>query len=986
MDESWNHLQHLEAHIKEHNIHIDKITPLPIKHSRQSSGYEEFTKRSQEVTSTSKMLAMAKELREKDLQIMYLKRDIASLEIFKDQCSNMQNQIKLLREKAVLCEREAQSKTFRLSSLENTTVPRAEKLEIELKESQSLNERLQKSLIQVKKELEDKNNTLSSLKQTFSGQDSSIKSLEDEKRMLKGKLNELQGKFDEVFKQHEKNIEHLKNKDQLTLALEEDNERLRAQIENTMESLQKCQYELSLLPKLRQDIHQREQLVSAASKEIEREKNLRQKALEEKDRIELQFSNLYEETDGSDPLEFIQELKAAISKTGKEKMLIAEEFNKLKQTKTIIEVENSELLEYTSTCIEELRKTLNENFFKPDLLQVPELDDSVKPVLEPLYLELQQIKRKTLEKLKEQQENIQFMSERIAKYEKNVQIRKKMEEMEELIQKQEFLSEQLTIENTKIKQELELARENLAESMPKAEELENELQESFKANESLLLSYKQAKKDLEDKSKEFFALKQSYLKQESIIESLSEDKKMLQDENNELMQDKGALDDEKKTMLKKFSDIQEEFEIFLNQHEKNLLNSKQKEEIIADLRDEIERMAEDLEKFSADNEVLLADNQRLTAENERMGGELENQIEALQKCQVEITSIPRIKQDTVQKVQQLNSIASDLEKERKLRVSVENEKKQLESLLQNLKELCEDLDPASFILKQKSEVNEFGQEKKKLLNEVAELESKFSQLASAIENFSSAIQGKFFTAKLEFSPPPAFQSYFTSLISTFSTLQTSSIEKISELEDNIEYLSEQIANYEKNLPIKFGQTEGLIQKQEILFQNLTTENSKLKKDLDFATEQLEESENRIKELEKWESKHRNLKKKYSQALGELEEKSKILSGFGKREQKYEAVLESVNMEKEELENDRLMLEEEKNCLEAEKSMLIEEKKDLNSKLLKLQSEFQRFFENQDSNISSIKDKKALIASLIDDNHKLKAHVQNTLEILTKYRV
>lgn len=1001
MDESWNHLQNLEAHIKEHNTHIDKITPIQAKHSRQSSGYEEFTKRSLENSHTSKMLAMAKELREKDLEIMYLKRDKASLEIFKDQCVNMQNQIKLLREKAVLCEREAQSKTFRLSSLENTTVPKAEKLEMELKDSQSNIEKLQKALVQTKKELEEKNNTLNSMKQNFSGQEAGIKSLEDEKRMLKGKLNELQGKFDEVFKQHEKNIEHLKNKDQLTLALEEDNERLRAQIENTMESLQKCQYELSLLPKLRQDIHQREQLVSAASKEIEREKNLRQKVLEEKDRIELQLSGIYEATEGTDPLDYIQELKTVINKSSKEKQIISDELFKLKQSKTLIEVENSELLQYTSTCIENLWKTLSESFFKSESLQIPDLDESVKPVLEPLYIELQQIKRKTSEKLKEQQETIQFMSERIAKYEKNLQIRKKMEEMEELIQKQEFLSEQLTIENTKIKKELEIVRDNLSESLSKAEELENELQESFKANENLLVSFKQAKKELEDKTKDFFALKQSYLKQETVIESLEEEKKILEDEKNSLCEEKDELEEtkkilenEKKAMLKKFSEVQDEFEIFLTQHEKNLSSSKQKEEIIADLRDEIERINEENERIVEENRVVMEDNHRLSNDNERLGKELENTIEALQKCQVEINVIPKIKHDTVQKSQQLNLINSDLEKEKKLKSEIENKKNRLESLFENLKDLCEDSDPADFILNQKSEISKLAKEKVNLSTEISELNIKNSQfikdLQSNIEQISSVLSKNFLSGELKFELTENFQLHFSSLLSCINTLQSAFKEKISDYEDNIEYLSAQIANYEQSLPKRVETTDDLIEKQEFLFSQLNSENSKLKKDLKFASSQLEESDSRIADLERivedLQNKAKKLKFKNSNARSELEEKSKILSAFNKTQQQYEDLLDTIRQEKDELENEKLMLEEEKNCLEAEKTMLIDEKKDLNTKLLNLQHEFQRFFENQDSNITSIKDKQVLITALIEDNHKLKKHVEHTLEILTKYRV
>ena len=101
MNENWNSLYNLETQIKEHNTHIEKITPSRTRrHSIQSS----FDEIPQKPDSQQKMLAMAKDIKEKEREISYLKRDIASLEIYKDQCLNMQAQIRYLREKSVLSE------------------------------------------------------------------------------------------------------------------------------------------------------------------------------------------------------------------------------------------------------------------------------------------------------------------------------------------------------------------------------------------------------------------------------------------------------------------------------------------------------------------------------------------------------------------------------------------------------------------------------------------------------------------------------------------------------------------------------------------------------------------------------------------------------------------------------------------------------------------------------------------------------------------
>jgi chromosome segregation ATPase len=465
MDESWNHLQNLEAHIKEHNTHIEKLTPLRTRHhSRQSSIVDEIPKKPLEFSSQEKLLAMAKELKEKERELSYLKRDIAGLEIYKDQCINMQGQIKLLREKAVLCEREAQAKSFLLSTLETSTVPKAEKLEIELKETSSKYENLQKSYTQVKKELEEKTFLVNSLKQNYSGQDNLIKTLEEEKRALKFKLSELQLKFEEVCIQNDKNLDHLKNKDQLTLALEEDNERLRAQIENTMESLQKCQYELSLLPKLRQDIHQREQLISAASREIEKEKAAKLKAIEEKSSMEKQFEIITECTEGNNPLDYIQELKSLLNKSAKDHSSINDELVHLKEKQRYIDIESTQALQFINNFLEIVTKTLVEDLSSDDIITFPAIDNMSYPILTLLCQQIQISQKNWLERLVEIEESNNYLNEKISKYEKNVSIRQKVQEMEERILGQEKLSEQLTKENFRIKKELETCKQELNQS------------------------------------------------------------------------------------------------------------------------------------------------------------------------------------------------------------------------------------------------------------------------------------------------------------------------------------------------------------------------------------------------------------------------------------------------------------------------------------------------------------------------------------------
>ena len=492
MDESWNHLQNLEAHIKEHNTHIEKLTPLRTRHhSRQSSIVEETTKRAPETSLQQKMLSMAKELKDKEREISYLKRDVATLEIYKDQCSNMQIQIKLLREKAVICEREAQHKSYILASIETNTVPKLEKLENELKESSAINEKLQKAYSQAKKEADEKISLMSNLKQTYSGQDSSIKALEEEKRNLKIKFSELQTKHEDLLRQHDKNLENLKHKDQLTLALEEDNDRLRTQIENTMESLQKCQYELGLLPKLRQDIHQREQLISAAAREIEKEKNAKMRANEEKEKIETQYANIIECTKGAEPIGYIQELKALVNKSANDHSVINEELIQLKKNQRYNDIETTQTLQYLINYIENISRNLPEEFLKSKCFDFPESDTQAGSVLNFFCSQLQKCQQICLERIEELEEANAAFAERISRYEKNIPLRQKIEEMEARIQGQEELSDQLTDENLRLKIELESRNKEINQTEMEKHQLADEIEQLKNEIENLEINIKE---------------------------------------------------------------------------------------------------------------------------------------------------------------------------------------------------------------------------------------------------------------------------------------------------------------------------------------------------------------------------------------------------------------------------------------------------------------------------------------------------------------
>ena len=222
-----------------------------------------------------------------------------------------------------------------------------------------------------------------------------------------------------------------------------------------MESLQKCQYELGLLPKLRQDIHQREQLISAAAREIEKEKNAKMRANEEKEKIETQYANIIECTKGAEPIGYIQELKALVNKSANDHSVINEELIQLKKNQRYNDIETTQTLQYLINYIENISRNLPEEFLKSKCFDFPESDTQAGSVLNFFCSQLQKCQQICLERIEELEEANAAFAERISRYEKNIPLRQKIEEMEARIQGQEELSDQLTDENLRLKIELE---------------------------------------------------------------------------------------------------------------------------------------------------------------------------------------------------------------------------------------------------------------------------------------------------------------------------------------------------------------------------------------------------------------------------------------------------------------------------------------------------------------------------------------------------
>ncbi|OMJ89871.1 hypothetical protein SteCoe_7856 [Stentor coeruleus] len=1016
MEESWNQLQSLELHLKEQDGTFKKSTDSSIQ---------------------GKLLSMAKDIKDRDREILSLKGDIASLEIYKDQCSNMQTQIKLLREKIVIHERESQSKSTILSSLESNTFPKLEKLDSDLKLAIQNNEKLQKSYNQTKKDNEDKLVLITKLKQTCSGQEAAIKSLEEEKRNLKIKFSEIQNKIEDLAKQQEKSIESLKNKEDLSLALEEDNDRLRSQIENTMESLQKCQYELSLLPKLKQEIYQREQLISAASKEIDKEKSLKNKAIEEKENTEMQLANIFECTDGNDPAEYIQRLKALLNKTAKDQSDANENIMILKENQRSLNIENAQSMNYISEYLQNVSKIIAEEFMGMRVMKFPEIEPDFKSVLHGVCDQIEKTQISCRDKIIEIQEVNQLLSERIAQLQKDIPLWQRVEDMENLIQKQETLSSQLTEENIKIKKELEIRNKDLHLSEQDKHDLIKELEaleqqkilienqlEAFQiSHENLLKDHKNlinqtAKKDELNKSLE--ESNQQLLKQiENTMDSLEKCQRELSyipklkqeihtkeqmllagtRELEKLKQEILSRDQVLNNVSKDIDKIQNEthsreqaFSSLNREMDKMKFDLINKENFIVKLTKKVNKKKLIIEDFKArveDMDKQLIVIQKLTEDKNPV-----EYIEELKICKesLNMVIIPKLKLDIEQKDQDIKVLGCKLDEIK--------EKVTKEQAL--VTELCEGKNLEIYVNELKSGMNKYAKDLEKAHGETVEIKEQLKKIetdslnsigyiSSYIKGISKYLVEEFFSSETLTFPKidENHRSTFQKLCSNLIKLKKISNEKLTELRNSNEELKislEESRNLNESTTKKLQDTQTLNENLNKKLQEVQSLNENINK-------KFEESQNLNESLNK---KQQKLEENpaYNSDIG-----SQIIAIARKKMEENEGLIQKQEFLLDQLSSENYRLKQalelttvEHQRSEKEKQDLLDElelmndKKDLvEKKLTNLDSRLQGLRVEHEKAINHLRGKDELIIELESNNDKLRMQIQATVGSLEKYQ-
>lgn len=314
MEEVWERLHALESQILAHNEEVDKISPkkVPLPGTDLASIEQSLLNPETRSRSNSQLLELRKEAKEKEFKIAQLERDLASLESVKDQNQNLKAQVALLTEKLRVKEQELKEKDDHLKELEGAFKPTLASYESELSQLRSLSAALQKELSASRQELVQKEILVADLAQTNANKDERSALISHSKSEAERQVEALSSVSAKLQDEVVAMTQSLRDKELIVDTLEDDNNKLRVELQKALEALQQCQSELKLIPKLKTEVTNCEQLISAASGEIEENRTAISRLMEERTQYITILDDIKQLTEEADPVDFIHTLQSQL--------------------------------------------------------------------------------------------------------------------------------------------------------------------------------------------------------------------------------------------------------------------------------------------------------------------------------------------------------------------------------------------------------------------------------------------------------------------------------------------------------------------------------------------------------------------------------------------------------------------------------------------------------------------------------------------------
>lgn len=131
-----------------------------------------------------------------------------------------------------------------------------------------------------------------------------------------------------------------------------------------MDSLQKCQVELSYIPSIRKQLQESDELVTAVSEELDHEKRLKAELESELEEQSRSVKRLLKFTNGSDPLDYLSELTEQFENISNElvetqnELQSLEESERLSREQRLDEISSAFYYISDATSMDEIPETL----------------------------------------------------------------------------------------------------------------------------------------------------------------------------------------------------------------------------------------------------------------------------------------------------------------------------------------------------------------------------------------------------------------------------------------------------------------------------------------------------------------------------------------------------------------------------------------------------------------------------------------------------
>lgn len=455
MESKWNRYPKYEP-----QFNASDSTPIgaPKSYSPGQNSYSEYEsmRLSTETPSVvqnqlNKILYISKELKERELELSSLQRELANMESYKEQYINMKSQLNLYKEKLAYYERLSNDQTLKLHEIENSFRPKSFMLEKEIEEIKITNSKLQGEIALLRLELEKKEDFANEITSELKSKNATIKKLRDDSYLLQQKLQK-NNEFEKDFIREKENLQHfVQEKEDIIQALEKDNDKLRKELERAMESLTNCQVELSFIPKLRQDLKQSANLITAASSEIDKEKAESQRNITELKDYEKRWRRIRILCENNEPLDYIEELKNQLH-------LNIEKFAAIQTELLTTEQKHEKSITQLKNKLEKVSQRIinHEEAYKELLYQKERLEEELQTVLQENS------------RLIHRNDELKQLASQYKQIGKEFEIIKS--ENDKMVQKGEDMKE-IAISYKRLQKEVEHLSSENAKLMPKTEEL-----------------------------------------------------------------------------------------------------------------------------------------------------------------------------------------------------------------------------------------------------------------------------------------------------------------------------------------------------------------------------------------------------------------------------------------------------------------------------------------------------------------------------------